>query len=382
MITEIEIQNYKSLYSLHLPLGRINVLIGENGSGKSNILEAIALGSASSNNKLDNEFLYSRGIRVTQDPIFMRSAFDQGNLAKEITLSFKASDGTHDEVSLSNDNKPYSSWTDSSRQNVIVNMFWESYRELTHSGKIPNDKRFDEATWDLVQHTLKNGVAHAHLREFIIYSPENSFLRASEREGQIQPLSIRGEGLFRYLKYLSSAENVSRLDDIKHRMRLLEWFSDFAVTEEFSEREGRIDIQDKYIPEDVGAFDQLSTNEGFLIILFYFCVLVGAETPRFFAIDNIDTSLNPKLCTRLMKEVVDLAKKYDKQVVLTTHNPAILDGLNLDDEEQRLFVVRRNKLGQTTVKRVMKPKVEEGVEPVRLSEAFLRGYIGGLPRNF
>jgi len=30
---------------------------------------------------------------------------------------------------------------------------------------------------------------------------------------------------------------------------------------------------------------------------------------------------------------VDLAKKYDKQVILTTHNPAILDGLNLDDEE-------------------------------------------------
>ena len=42
-----------------------------NGSGKSNILEAIALGSAAAQYKLDNEFLISRGIRVTETR-FMR----------------------------------------------------------------------------------------------------------------------------------------------------------------------------------------------------------------------------------------------------------------------------------------------------------------------
>lgn len=382
MITEVEVQNYKSLETLHLPLAHINVLIGENGSGKSNILEAIALGAASSNNKLDNEFLYSRGIRVTRNPIFMRTAFDPGNLTKEISLSFKASDGAYHKSVLSNDNKPYSSWIESSSGGTTVEKLLGNIQQLIRSGKIPEDGKVDKVTWDLIQHATKDNPVRSYLNEFLIYSPENSFLRTSEREGQIQPLGIHGEGLFRYLKYLSLEENVPRLEDIKQRMRLLEWFRDFAVTEDFLESEGRLDIQDKYIPGDVGAFDQLSTNEGFLIILFYFCLLVGAETPQFFAIDNIDTSLNPKLCTRLMKEIADLAKKYDKQVILTTHNPAILDGLNLDDDEQRLFVVRRNKLGQTTVKRVMKPKVEEGVEPVRLSEAFLRGYIGGLPRNF
>lgn len=381
MISEVEVQNYKSLATLHLPLGRINVLIGENGSGKSNILEAIALGAAASDNKLDNEFLYSRGIRVTQNPIFMRTAFDSDNLAKEITLSFKASDGIDYKASLSNDNKPYSSWTERRTEGLNIDRILEILQPLIQSGQIPIDE-VDMDTVKMLQRTLAENPVSSYLREFLIYSPENSLLRTSEREGQIQPLGIRGEGLFRYLGYLSSEENLSRLEDIKHRMRLLEWFRDFSVTEVFPEREGRIDIHDKYIPQDVGAFDQLSTNEGFLIILFYFCLLVGAETPRFFAIDNIDTSLNPKLCTRLMKEIVDLAKKYDKQVILTTHNPAVLDGLNLDDEEQRLFVVRRNKLGQTTLKRVMKPKAEEGTEPVRLSEAFLRGYIGGLPRNF
>src|SRR5271168_4004033 len=75
MIRKVRIENYKSIPSLALDLGRVNVLIGANGSGKSNILEAIALASAAAQNKLDNEFLISRGIRVTETR-FMRAAFD------------------------------------------------------------------------------------------------------------------------------------------------------------------------------------------------------------------------------------------------------------------------------------------------------------------
>ena len=72
-------------------------------------------------------------------------------------------------------------------------------------------------------------------------------------------------------------------------------------------------------------------------MLFYFGLFISEDTPPFFAIDNIDASLNPKLCRRLIKELVNLANKYDKPVIFTTHNPAILDGLNLNDDEQRLF---------------------------------------------
>ena len=55
MIGRIAIENYKSIESLTLDLGRVTVLIDANGSGKSNILEAIVLCSAAAT-KLDNEF--------------------------------------------------------------------------------------------------------------------------------------------------------------------------------------------------------------------------------------------------------------------------------------------------------------------------------------
>ena len=79
---------------------------------------------------------------------------------------------------------------------------------------------------------------------------------------------------------------------------------------------------------------------------------------------------------------MELAKKYDKQVIFTTHNPAILDGLDLHDEEQRLFVIYRNMDGHTQAKQIEPLEPLDDGEIVPLSEAFINGYIGGLPKNF
>jgi AAA15 family ATPase/GTPase len=88
MLKKITIQNYKSVQNLNIELGRFNVFIGENGCGKSNILEAIAIGSAALGNKLDNEFLVTRGIRITE-PDMMVSRFDKANLEKNILVDFE-----------------------------------------------------------------------------------------------------------------------------------------------------------------------------------------------------------------------------------------------------------------------------------------------------
>lgn len=88
MIEKIHIQNFKSIYNLELEVGRVNLFIGENGSGKSNLLEALVFVSASESNKLDNEFLVSRGLRVPQ-PELMRSAFLNTNSNQNIRFLLK-----------------------------------------------------------------------------------------------------------------------------------------------------------------------------------------------------------------------------------------------------------------------------------------------------
>jgi len=55
MLTNLHIENYKSIHNLDIDLGRVNVFIGENGCGKSNILEALAFASAAKSNRLRND---------------------------------------------------------------------------------------------------------------------------------------------------------------------------------------------------------------------------------------------------------------------------------------------------------------------------------------
>jgi predicted ATPase len=389
MIGEVRIENYKSIQKLKLELGRVTVLIGENGCGKSNILEAIALASAAADDKLDNEFLASRGIRVTE-PQLMRSAFERENLVKDIKIELRGNQVQRFSCILQNDNSPYSQWVsknflgdiETSLKNA-VKIVVNKYGGIKNFCSILEEKETsisEEELSDLVE-DLVSFFPIIFAKNFIIYSPENQALRTFEKEGQIQPLGINGEGLFKLLKFLSS-DNQQQLNEIKKKLQLIDWFQDFEAPPNLSNIQNSLQIKDRYLDPDLTYFDQRSSNEGFLFLLFYFALFISDLTPRFFAIDNIDASLNPRLCRRLIQELVELAKKHDKQVIFTTHNPAVLDGLDLDDEEQRLFVIYRNQLGHTKARRILKPEPIEGQEPVKLSEAFLRGYIGGLPKNF
>ena len=54
MINKIRIRNFKSIVDLTLDLGRVNVIIGANGCGKTNILEAITFASMAGQRREDN----------------------------------------------------------------------------------------------------------------------------------------------------------------------------------------------------------------------------------------------------------------------------------------------------------------------------------------
>ncbi len=358
MVTSIKIENYKSVQNSELELGRFNVLIGENGCGKSNILEAIAFASAAKDNKLDNEYFVSRGIRLVK-PELMRSAFLSENTSKNIRIQlYTDNENVIFDCDLAHSNILFEKWTDNnqkSRLAVIPQLYMHS--DLS-----------DEAIQTIVGEYFS-------LSPFLIYAPENSSLRTFEKEGQIEPLGIRGEGLFKLLKTFSKEE----LQLLNENLKLIDWFNDFELPQNALSNEFYLSIKDKYIDESIKGFDQKSSNEGFLYLLFYLSLFISNKTPQFFAIDNIENALNPRLCTELTKVLVQLSAQMNKQVILTTHNPAVLDGLDLSNSEQRLFAVRRNKLGHTINTRV-EPK-QNGMD-VKLSEAWMRGYIGALPKNF
>ena len=412
MITKIHIKNFKSIYDLELKTARINLFIGENGSGKSNLLEALVFASASDSNKLDNEFLVSRGLRVSE-PHLMRSAFDEKlaneNIIIDVDFKFPAEINSTEyenitkQYELMNENNTFSEWVDISEEThkkitkkiddalaegilisikKITERLENTPKPLINKENSSSVNKTDKAEQIINLFNELNSVkTHTQLENFLIYSPENTALRVFAKEGQIQPLGINGEGLLKLLKVINHYEDKSYINTIIKSLQLFNWFEAINIPDDLSFDKDNIRITDKFLYQEI---DQRSANEGFLFILFYITLIVAKETPKIFAIDNIDASLNPKLCTQLMIILTDLAQKYDKQIFLTTHNPAILDGIDLGDEQQKLYVVSRNKSGHTRVKEKTlkdKPKSSDD-EPLKLSEAFLRGYLGGLPKGF
>ena len=383
MISKISIHNYKSITNLEINLGRLNIFIGENGCGKTNILEAITccgIVADTESSSLTDTLLSLKGIRISE-PHLMKSAFK----------SIKEADVTTDMLTMNPDLITNIS---------VYNQFDEEFGIRIHN--------YEQGTWTagLLLHNLKretsdyaedlikrNTYSYSKYKpylermfgsnsisSFLNFSPENYFLRRFEEEGQLKPLGIRGEGLFKHLVdlYKKRPELLNKIGD---RLRLIGWFQGFEIPDDLAFTERRINIKDKYLKE-LNFFDQRSANEGFLYLLFYFTLFVSPFTPLFFAIDNIDNALNPKLCEELIRQLAVLSKEHNKQVILTTHNPAVLDGLNLSDDEQRLFTIYRNADGHTIAKRINEPKIVKGIDTVRLSEAYIRGYFGGLPKNF
>ena len=74
MLESLTVRTFKSLEDVTVDLGLVNVFIGANGSGKSNLLEALGVLSAAADGKVDDLALLARGVRPGL-PALYKTAF-------------------------------------------------------------------------------------------------------------------------------------------------------------------------------------------------------------------------------------------------------------------------------------------------------------------
>ena len=386
MIKRIKIENYKSIVDQTLELGAFNVVIGANGCGKSNILEAIAMAALSSSGGLLPEMFESRGIRLS-DSRFMRSAFEDTD-KEYISLQVETTGGDESlyRIHYNTELRP-AQWEDVVEEETKALI--TTVKDHGQKYKIKDLVAFLKSRDDrnAINVNLLEGENHQlvltrsrvnGLRSFTIYSLEESALRSLDSMPSTK-LGRTGKGLLPYLKELSKTnEGRAVLKEIKENMQVIDWFEDMEMPEQGLAQDSTLILKDRYVDETLSYFDQRSANEAFLYLLFYFTLFISEETPSFFAIDNIESSLNPKLCRLVISKLTKLAQEHNKQVILTTHSPFVLDGLDGLSEEKCLFVASRNSDGFTVTNRIAENKNKS----IPLSEAWLKGYLGGLPNNF
>jgi hypothetical protein len=246
-------------------------------------------------------------------------------------------------------------------------------------------EKIAESFLRLVDDDVKDQLG-ALVGDFAIYNANALALRGLQTVSRRSPLGIHGETLDVAIAGLKP----DVWADLLERAKCVSWLDDIVVDpsdqlkyqgHKLGKSQSTLYFHDKHMPAANNVFSAENVNEGVLHVLFHLTLFVSEGTPKILGIDNVDTALNPQLCRDLMAQICELAAKHDKQALITTHNPATLDGLNLNDDEQRLFVVYRNDEGHTLTKRIKAKPQAEG-QKLKLSELWMRGHLGGIPRNF
>lgn len=187
MIREFGVKNYKSILDNTVELGRFNVFIGENGCGKTNLLEAMAMAAGAVTGKLDTEELYSRGIRVAKPSITL-SSFANAKVQKHIGMRFTISDSSDEpakqteasiDLSTQDSDDIYAKWGWSRSLGLTVSELVDVLKE--------NDPKADAGAF--LRQMARESALTVALNDFVIYNINQLALRGIQSTSKRSPLA-------------------------------------------------------------------------------------------------------------------------------------------------------------------------------------------------
>lgn len=403
MISKLQFQNFKSLLNVSFEPGNLNVFIGANGSGKSAVLEAIGVLSASITGLVDDTGLNERGVRLGT-PALYKSSFRELKLPQSIqlTVHWANPNGNWKYNSYLNNpiEQPKPAWQFQTetihRDNESV--LWRARNQTINFGDLKIDLDSYKGLFSLLGiHTQQNPLEdvkdlHDHFQDFGIYTPNTSTLRGIQSDSSLrEPLGLFGGRLAEAVESLLNVEEEQfgdmNLDDI---YEMLSWVGNisvgkpnkYIVSGKVNTPQKIIKFTDSFMREGRDVLTPYDASEGSLHILFLLVLAMHPSAPKMFAIDNFDQALNPRLARLVTKIFSNLMIKNNKMAFITTHNPTTLDGLDLRNSKIRLFSVDRNRKGHTMVKRIQisDELLEMGEKGYTLSRLWVMGKLGGVPQ--
>ena len=413
MLESITIERFKSIVEAKLDLGRINMFIGGNGAGKSNVLEAIGVVSAAVGRGLTERDFLQNGVRLTP-PRLMNSAFREVS-DDSFELGVSMFDGVQYQVKL-NGTSVLSELCQLHGNTVFErtpDSTYLSVEDIVDPSVLVNDR----GMWDQIRAISgiqsEVRIALDAFAQYRIYTPQAHFLRGMQQGSYSAPVGLHGEGLPSAVgeaidQYGNRHESETNERDRRVRLKALQlaflpgWASQVQVgpiAQEFVSRAlvskdqkgDTLYFVDKFMAEDRSKLSAYDSSEGTLFLLFVAILLAHHDSPKIFALDNADDALNPRMTRKLLEAVIEITKECSehrmdcgpRQVFLTSHNPTALDAFDLFDNDQRVFVVARNPLGQSEINR-LKPDQEMTREDWaarmgdrNLSQLWIEGAING-----
>ena len=363
-IERIKIKGFKSLACIDgLPLRQINVLIGANGSGKSNFVEAFALLRAVAHGDLRKYVGQAGGAeqmlhfgRRTTDRMVIHCMLRDAMLSYEVELRPSQSDGlfisseaatTH---KLDDNGKHFvTRYTLRDAESGINNL--TDYYPTIERVRAPIEKwqvyHFHDTSW--LSPMKKTADLH-----------DNRYLRAD------------GSNLAAFL-YLLRLKYFQSYKAIRSVIRLAAPFFDDFELDPASFNENTIRLRWKH-RGSTERFDVASLSDGTLRFIALATLLLQPPEirPSVIIMDEPELGLHPAAIV-LLASLIKKASVHS-QIVLGTQSSHLLDHFDPED----VLVANREK-GATTLTRLESDELKAWLEDYSLGELWEKNEIGGRP---
>jgi len=350
----INIVGYKSIASLGIDLSAINVLIGQNGAGKSNFLSVFKLLNKigegklklhTQKNKAENLLYY--GSKVTEE-ISIGLLFDLFN------YSIQLQPANDDTLFISQE---------SIFSHAIQKATFTEYglRESSLSEKSKSDalanevKNYFEKLW--VYH-FNDTTESARVKKYFRVI-ENTEL--FEDAGNLAS--------FLYLLKETQSEYYERI--VKTIQLVIPYFNNFILRPDpYNNDEIHLEWSDKYRSGRIFTANELS--DGSIRFICIATLLLQKVLPDIILLDEPELGLHPAAITVL----AGLIKKASKrsQVIISTQSVSLVNEFEPED-----IIVVEKKEAETTFKRLEAGKLESWLNEYSLGELWDKNIIGGNP---
>jgi len=364
-LKQIIIKGYKSIsfdQPLTLDIGDINILLGANGAGKSNIISFFKMLGFMMSGSLQRYIAMSG----TNQKFLYYGPKKTPTLDASILFECKSCYDTYN-----------FSLTSAVPDRLIV-----SYEEIEWGKKSENKPVRRQLTSDFNESALINATDDTSktvmriLSSCKVYqfsdSSVSSPMRQSSTVESAHYLQSEANNLASFLYFLKNNYNTSYERIISYIQGVIPQFKDFYLEPE----RGYISL--KWIdnsPNDyVLSSDQFSDGSIRFIALATLLLQPEETMPKVIIIDEPELGLHPYAIDQLTEMIKDAS--LHAQVIAATQSPALIDGFDVDD----ITIIERDDNNQCSIaKKLNKEEYEKWLEDYSLSELWDKNVIGGRP---
>lgn len=353
MITRLHVRNFKSLRDVDISLGPLNVLVGPNMSGKSNILDAVLF--------LNQVFFPEAGAQGVSFALAQRGGVNEvlwkGGNEKLITFDLECTDDTDPltgyKYSLeliagaggfATVQKESLTLLRSGTESPLLRQEQSSVQFLNADGKSLGN--IGQGGVSSMQHAFPTWDGYKFLEWAKLWRYYHLFPLAMKKASPMalgQVLAINGDNLSAWLMWLQthSPEAFGRLNEV-----LRDLFPDVIQIKNIPTPDGNVhlSVDEKGLRRPTFVWQ---ASDGFLVLTALLSLIyVPPElSGTVFFIEEPENHLHPKLLETLVallrqvrQEVVS-AKRPLAQILLTTQSPFLVDQVSL---EELIWVEKRN----------------------------------------